>query len=118
LEQKNHPDSMKNLEDPIKEKAIEIANTLVEDDYEEGRAISIGIAQAKKWVDDENPNQHVVPQSSSWAVKADNAEKASYVFDTKSEAVEKGRDVASNQKTHLVIHREDGSIEKQQDYSR
>lgn len=46
---KDYPDSMKNLTKPVKEKAIEIANALVDEDYEEGRAISIAIAQAKKW---------------------------------------------------------------------
>jgi uncharacterized protein YdaT len=112
----DHPDSMKNLIGPIKEKAIDIANTLVKEGYEEGRAISIGIAQAKKWVDDQNPSQHVVPHSSGWAIKAEHADRASFVFETKSEALEKGRAIASNQKTQLVIHRQDGTIEKQQNY--
>lgn len=45
----DYPDSMKNLDEDVREKAIDIANTLVEDkDYDEGRAISIAISQAKK----------------------------------------------------------------------
>ncbi len=37
----NYPDSMKNMEPEVREKAIDIANTLVEDEgYEEGRAIA------------------------------------------------------------------------------
>ncbi|MBP2028921.1 uncharacterized protein YdaT [Acetoanaerobium pronyense] len=43
------PDAMKNLEKPVRDKAIEIANSLLEDGYEEGRAIPIAISKAKEW---------------------------------------------------------------------
>lgn len=47
----DYPDSMKNLDPEVREKAIEIANALVEDEkMEEGRAIAIAQAQAKKTV--------------------------------------------------------------------
>jgi uncharacterized protein YdaT len=112
------PDSMKNLEGPIKEKAIDIANKLVEEDYEEGRAISIGIAQAKKWVGEQTPPQHLVPHPSGWAIRGQKAKKVSYVFKTKAEALKKAQTVASNQETRLIIHRKDGSIERQQSFAR
>ena len=35
--------------DAVREKAIEIANALLEDDMEEGKAIRIAIAKAKEW---------------------------------------------------------------------
>ncbi|MBD3388817.1 MAG: DUF2188 domain-containing protein [Candidatus Altiarchaeales archaeon] len=44
----DYPDSMKNLDVKTREKAIEIANSLLEDGYEEGRAISIAISKAKE----------------------------------------------------------------------
>ncbi len=45
----NYPDSMKNLKPGIRNKAIRIANALLEEKkMEEGRAISIAISQAKK----------------------------------------------------------------------
>ncbi len=48
-----YPDSMKNLDPEVREKAIEIANALVEEEeYDEGRAIAIATAQAKKSVGD------------------------------------------------------------------
>lgn len=44
---------MKNLDPQVREKAIEIANALVdEDEYKEGRAIAIATAQPKKKVGD------------------------------------------------------------------
>lgn len=113
----DYPDSMKNLVGPIRKKAINIANALLEEGYEEGRAIAIAIAQAKKWMGYHKPTQHVVPHPSGWAIKAEKAEKASNVFDTKREALKKGQQIASNQKTQLVIHRQDGTIEKEQDFA-
>lgn len=47
----DYPASMKNLEEDVREKAIEIANALVTDeDYEEGKAIPIAIDKAKEYV--------------------------------------------------------------------
>jgi uncharacterized protein YdaT len=40
---------MANLPLEIRVKAIEIANALLEESYEEGRAIRIAIAKAKEW---------------------------------------------------------------------
>ncbi|WP_227937955.1 DUF2188 domain-containing protein [Alkalihalobacillus deserti] len=114
----DYPDSMKNLEGPIRDKAIDIANKLVEEGYEEGRSIAIGIAQAKKWVGEQTPPHHLVPHSDGWAIRRENADKASHIFDTKAEALKKAQMVASNQETSLIIHRQDGSIERQQNFSR
>jgi uncharacterized protein YdaT len=45
----DYPASMKNLSAEVRRKAIDIANALLDDDYEEGRAIAIATAQAEKW---------------------------------------------------------------------
>ncbi|PAV30577.1 hypothetical protein CIL05_05605 [Virgibacillus profundi] len=45
----DYPSSMKNLNDVTKKKAIDIANSMVDEGYEEGRAIPIAIEQAKEW---------------------------------------------------------------------
>lgn len=47
----NYPDSLKNFMAPVRNKAVEIANALLEDGMEEGRAISIATAQAKEWAE-------------------------------------------------------------------
>lgn len=44
-----YPASMRRLAPIVREKAIEIANALLGQGYEEGKAIRIGIAMAKKW---------------------------------------------------------------------
>ncbi|MEC0124174.1 DUF2188 domain-containing protein [Paenibacillus pabuli] len=48
----DYPVSMKNLEPRVRHKAIDIANALLDDGYEEGRAIAIATAKAEEW--DEN----------------------------------------------------------------
>lgn len=45
----DYPSSMKNLNDATKKKAIDIANSMVDEGYDEGRAIPIAIEQAKEW---------------------------------------------------------------------
>jgi uncharacterized protein YdaT len=44
-----YPVSMKNLPPPVREKAIEIANALLAEDMDEGKAVRIAIARAKEW---------------------------------------------------------------------
>jgi len=45
------PPSMQHLPERVREKAIEIANALLEEGMEEGKAIRIAIAKAKEWAE-------------------------------------------------------------------
>jgi hypothetical protein len=94
----NFPDSMKNLDTPTRKKAIEIANALLDEDYEEGRAISIGIKKAKESVEDQSPPQHIVPHGRCWAIKSENAKKPNNVFNTKKGSCKKGAGDCKQQK--------------------
>jgi uncharacterized protein YdaT len=44
-----YPVSMRNLPEPVRVKAIEIANALLDEGMDEGRAIRIAIAKARQW---------------------------------------------------------------------
>jgi len=55
-------------------------------------------------------NQHVVKHRNGWAVKGAGNSKASSVHDTQSEAINKGRKIAQNQESELLIHGRDGRI--------
>ena len=44
-----YPKSMEHLPPAVRKKAIEIANALLEEGMEEGKAIRIAIAKAKEW---------------------------------------------------------------------
>lgn len=46
---KDYPDSLKNFMAPVRNKAIEIANALLADGSDEGKAIAIATSQAETW---------------------------------------------------------------------
>jgi uncharacterized protein YdaT len=46
-----YPASMRRLPGAVREKAIEIANALLAEGYDEGKAIRIAIAKAKAWAE-------------------------------------------------------------------
>ncbi|WP_405170110.1 DUF2188 domain-containing protein [Paenibacillus sp. FSL H8-0280] len=129
-----YPVSMKNLEPRVRHKAIEIANALLDDGYEEGRSIAIATAKAEEW-DENHPvpersksdsterrhsepvssskshdNIHVVPTDSGWAIKEEGKSTYLSTFDTKAEAVDKAKELSSKQNIRAIIHNQDGQI--------
>ncbi|VFA76822.1 DUF2188 family protein [Enterococcus faecium] len=143
---KDFPASMKNLDKLTRKKAIDIANALLNEGYPDSRAIPIAIDQAKEWYEnaseserrtfekeknpsksdkhDTNPRAGKLLDSDviveyaeeQWIVKSKGAKKASNHFDTKKEAIEKGKQVAQNKESTLVIYKKDGTKEKEIDY--
>lgn len=61
---------------------------------------------------------HVVPQGEGWAVKRENAERASSVHGTQSAAINAGKSLAEKANTELVIHRPDGRIRDSDSYGK
>jgi len=61
-------------------------------------------------------NQHVTPKGNQWQVKGAGNFKATKVFDTQKEAINYGRDIAKNQQSELVIHRQNGQIRDKVSY--
>ncbi|UOQ84108.1 DUF2188 domain-containing protein [Gracilibacillus salinarum] len=45
----DYPSSLKNLDTPVRKKAIDIANAMLNEGYPEDRAIPIATEQAKEW---------------------------------------------------------------------
>lgn len=48
-DERGYPGAMRYLPEPVRSKAIEIANALLAEGYDEGSAIRIAIARAKAW---------------------------------------------------------------------
>jgi uncharacterized protein YdaT len=48
-DESNYPVSMKNLMAPVRRKAIEMANALVAEGMDDGRAIAISTLRAEQW---------------------------------------------------------------------
>lgn len=55
-----YPNAMRHLSDPVREKAIEIANALLAQGDDEGKAIRVAISKAKQWA------QHRGISTSDW----------------------------------------------------
>lgn len=137
----DYPASLKNLDKPVRKKAIEIANAMIDEGYDEGRAIPIATSQAKEWAenrsereinaflengrettrDEGDSNQrpqlaekreHVVKHEKGWAVKAEDAKRASDVKETKAAAVKRAKEIARNKGSSVIVHQKDGSVQK------
>ncbi|MBL6935770.1 MAG: DUF2188 domain-containing protein [Alphaproteobacteria bacterium] len=55
-------------------------------------------------------NQHVTPHPEGWVVKAEGGSKPSSIHSTQEKAIDRGREVARNQGSELLIHGRDGHI--------
>lgn len=139
---KDYPQSMKNLPELVRKKAIDIANALIEDGYSDDRAIPIATSQAKKWYEDaskeekkefeneDNPQKddphssnsnedlidnpvEVIYKDDEWKVRTVGAERAAYTFSTKEEAVERAKEMAENKESKLSIYKKDGTLQKE-----
>ena len=129
----DYPASMKHLDTPIRRKAIEIVNTLLEDEHmEESIAIPTAISRAKDWAANHgkkvNPSatdnkehgedQFVIPHEKGWALKSEGSERAAKVFDIKKDAVAAGKERAKKHNSSLTIQRQDGTVEDKFSYNR
>ncbi|AXH98328.1 hypothetical protein DV702_00575 [Sporosarcina sp. PTS2304] len=110
----DYPASMKNLDPKVREKAIEIANALLRDHYEEGRAISIAIAQAHEYVEGKSegrPHYEVKPRESEWILTKASSDHVLKKESTKSELLTKAKEYVTKHDGILSIYHADGSYE-------
>ncbi|MCM3784166.1 DUF2188 domain-containing protein [Neobacillus mesonae] len=129
----DYPPSMKNLDPRIREKAVEIANALLDDGYEEGRSIAIATAQAKEWNENhpegenkkenrssqkngpvhtsrDHRNLHVVPHEDGWAIKQEGKEQPKHTYRVKKEAEDAAKEMASSKQIRVIVHDKQGKI--------
>ncbi|WP_130807480.1 DUF2188 domain-containing protein [Senegalia massiliensis] len=110
----DYPESMKDLDDKVRNKAIEIANELLDENYSEDKAIPIAINKAKEWAENHvsgSKIHHIVPNGDNWEIKKENSKNASYKFDTKKQALDKAREMLKNETKSVIVHKKDGTIE-------
>ncbi|WP_100405253.1 DUF2188 domain-containing protein [Bacillus solitudinis] len=142
----DYPSSLKNLDTAVRKKAIDIANAMVEEGYDDSRAIPIATKQAKEWyknADEKEINQivqksnkelkshnkdssnrpelmdkgeHVLAHKDGWAVQAEDSKQPSHVFEKKEDAIARARTIAKNKETHLVVHTKDGKVQEKTSY--
>jgi uncharacterized protein YdaT len=112
----DYPSSLKNLPADVRNKAIEIANALLDEGYDEGRAIAIATDRAHKseeGKDKDKTEYHVKTHDDGWQlIKADSS-RAIIVEDTKEDLLPKAKDYVNEHSGTLVIHKQDGSVEQE-----
>lgn len=131
---KDYPESLKNLEENTRLKAIDILNAMIEEGYDEDTAIPIATSQAKDWINDasnkeieklmkknitkhkdnndasssrlQNANVEVFysNKKEQWAVKSIGANRVSSYHETKKEAIKKAEHIAANRDTNILKH--------------
>ncbi|MDP4149801.1 MAG: DUF2188 domain-containing protein [Bacteroidota bacterium] len=133
---KDYPVSMKNLPEDVRNKAIEIANALLEEKHmDEGIAIATAISRAKDWaVDHGKPSKaatgssrttdvkqhgedrYVVPHGEEWAVKKEK-DKKEEVFDSREKAVRTARKEAKKANASVTIQGRHGKLESRESFN-
>ncbi|MCH4826526.1 MAG: DUF2188 domain-containing protein [Planococcus sp. (in: firmicutes)] len=110
--QKDYPDSFKNLTADVRNKAIEIANALLRDGYEEGRAIPIALEQAKKTEnnDEDRPVYEIKKHDEGWQLKKKDSKKAILIEETKESLMGEAKRYVNKNHGELHIYTEDGSL--------
>lgn len=111
----DYPDSYKNLEADVRNKAIEIANALLREGYEDGRAISIGLSQARETIEgkaENRPHFEVRKREDDWALSKKNSSSVIYKEDTKSALLDKAKSYTTEHDGVLTVYREDGTKEQ------
>ena len=61
-------------------------------------------------------NQHVVPHYGKWAVRGSGNERVTKITSTQTEAIKIAREIAINQQSEVVIHRQNGQIRDKDSY--
>jgi uncharacterized protein YdaT len=114
----NLPDQLRDIASNMQEQAIDAANSLMEQGYKAPIAATLAAERFKGWsnLSGETLPYHVVPREDGWAVVKADSEQAIAVTDTKQQAVDRGREVARNQRGRLMIHGEDGMVQDEHSY--
>lgn len=122
---RRYPDSLKGFTATVRHKAIEIANTLVEEaGHEDAKALAIATTSAKEWarnrglqiradgeeVEVKAPAIHVVPDGERWALRRETETDPIQAFDQRREARSRALCIAARDNTDMVLHRADGTI--------
>lgn len=133
----DYPASMKNLPDEVREKAIDIANALLEErEMDEGIAIATAISRAKDWaanrgkeieptsaeskttdVKEHGEDRYVIPYEGKWAVRSESSDRVEKIFENKEEAVKYGRSAARKSNASLTIQKKSGRVQQRISYN-
>lgn len=111
----DYPASLKNLDPKVRNKAIEIANALLDENYSDERAISIATAKAHEYVEGKSegrPHYEVKPRENEWIFGKSESDHVIFKEDTKSALLEKAKKYVNEHDGILNVFHADGSHDK------
>jgi uncharacterized protein YdaT len=59
---------------------------------------------------------HIVPKDGKWAVQTEGSDRAAKITDTQADAIQRGKEIAKNNESELIIHGKDGKIRDKNSY--
>ncbi|ASN07189.1 DUF2188 domain-containing protein [Virgibacillus necropolis] len=89
----DYPSSLKNLDKVVRKKAIDIANSMLDEGYEEDRAIPIATSQAKEWYDNASQSEINEYENSG---KPSKRSKEGKKYENNPERLEEGEQVVTH----------------------
>lgn len=113
----HYPTALKYFSDEVRSKTIEIANALLAEGYQEGHAIPIAIATAKRWIKKQATETDydalsVIPHPEGWAVRRTNARRASFIAPDARSAYAKASEWAKYENLELFLYDENGALKQ------
>jgi len=98
----DYPSSLKNLDTPVKKKAIDIANAMLDEGYDEGRAIPIATEQAKEWY--ENATKDEINEAKQMGDdELQSRDQDDQQYESRPELLDKGE--------HVVPHKDGWAVQ-------
>lgn len=126
----DYPETMKNLNNKVRIKAIDILNAMLAEGYDEENAIPISIKQAKEWMEDATEEEvnklsdkdlekddeksdaarlqdadvrvSYHKKEGKWAVKSVGSKQVDSYHDQKKEAVKRANEITENRESQLI----------------
>ena len=126
---------MKNLPKEVREKAIEIANAMLEEtNSNEGIIIATAISRAKDWavnhgkapetksgrktdLKKHGEDRYVIPKEKGWAVKKEASKKVEKIVPGKKEAVQLATKKAKKANASVTVLKKTGQVQKRKSYN-
>lgn len=120
------PNKIQTMSARMRRRTLEIADRLVREGQEKSEAILSAVEQAGEFgrgspVGDGGPGSrelHVVLDGDDWVLTSEDDQAEADRFDTRIEAIKRGRQLARRSGGNLYIHHNDGSFEEVRSYTR
>ncbi|WJY27113.1 MULTISPECIES: hypothetical protein [Sporosarcina] len=110
----DYPATFKNETPEVRNKAIEVANALLREGYSEGRAISIGLAQARETIEGDpgdRPHFEAKTDNDDWVLTKKDSSSVIYRETSKKDLLDRAKPYVTDHEGILTIYHADGTEE-------